>query len=180
MKAKVVGSVVGGLAALGLIVASARAPWFEWTSPEAGVEIGRTGVTGAPSFVMGAPVGSVELAAGDRRTVDLAVCVYSALLVVGVALWACSLAPPLSRRIGPGKAILALGGAGAVLLIAVAIVVGLAVYAVERLLAGSLVRSTWLVPVELERARLEGPLLLLVGWVLEALTLIWSLRRQRA
>jgi hypothetical protein len=168
--------LLSGLVGLVLIAMSASAPWFEWRTEEsAGVEIGVTGVWGAPFFVPGTPLGTVVLSPSHRRTVDLAATLYAALLASGLALWAATPFPPLSRQIGRRRALLAVGGGAAALFLGAAFAAGLVWYVAGRRIG---MHSTWLVEMALVRVRTAGPLLLLLSWILQVIPFLRGLRRQ--
>jgi positive regulator of sigma E activity len=181
MKAGLIGSVISGLAALVLITASAFVPWFEWAVWEgAEAQMDRTGIGGPPSFVPGTPYGSVEISAHDQSVLDLSVCVYLAVLLLGLA--SALLYPfwTLSERLGTRKAAVAAGSVGLLLYVGIAIGAGLLRFILDTLMRHSGARSTWIVTFELQNILVTGPLMLLAGAVLGIGTAVWALRRHRA
>jgi hypothetical protein len=168
MRAKHLGSVVFGFAALVLVVASAFTPWFEWSVqnwPE--TQVSRTAVWGPPSYVPGAiQFGSVHVPPTDDKLVGFSACVYLAVLLLGVVslllgpFWA------LSERWGRRRAALAVAGGGWVVYIGVAVGVGFSRFIFEEVVRHAALKSTWLVTFRFQRLLVAGPLLLLAGAVI--------------
>ena len=177
VKVRLAGPIASGLVALGLIVASAFLPWFEWSLRNGIHEIEVTRIWGPPTWVPGTPYGFVERSADHQRVVDVAACAYLALLLVALALWVSHLLRILSRRFDPRRAAIAVGVGSAFLCAGLFVGLGLPGFILERIaLHPSMLRSTWIVRAELQRFRVEGPLLLLAGVILEAVTAAWSFR----
>jgi hypothetical protein len=181
MKAGLIGLVISGLAALVLIAASAFVPWFEWAVWEGSeVQMDRTGIGGPPSFVPGTPYGSVEISAHDQSVLGLSICVYLAVLLLGLVSALLHPFWTLSERFGTRKAAIAVGSAGLLLYVGIAIVAGFLKFVLDTLMRHSGARSTWIVTFELQSILVTGPLMLLAGAMLGIGTAIWALRRRRA
>jgi hypothetical protein len=171
------GPMIAGAAALILMVAAAFVPWFEWSLQEYGeAQVESSGIWGPPSFVPGTPFGSVEVSANHQRVVDVSAGVYVVLIAATVVTWSVLLLPSLSCRLGSRRAALVVVGGGAVLCVGVGIISGFAVFFLTGLMRDSMVRSTRIVVAELQRMRVVGPLLLLVGLAGEIVALVWARR----
>ena len=181
MKTRVLVPVIVGLLALSLMVISAFVPWFKWSFQEGSqVWYERTAVWGPPPvYFFGPSYASVDVSINGIKTVNWAAGVYLVLFSLGIVLWIRLLrvlGREVERRIMP--VVLGIGSVGAS--VGLVAILGLGELIVKRVGLYAATRTSEIVVAEIVDIQVLGPLMLFVGIVVEAVTLIWRSRKREA
>lgn len=180
MKTRVLVPVIVGLLALSLIVISAVVPWFKWSFQEGSqVWYERTTVWGPPPvYFFGPSYASVDVSIDGIKTVNWAAGVYLLLFLLSIVLWI-ALLRVLGRELERRTMPVVLGVGSVVASVGLILILGLGELIAQRVGLYAATRSSEIVVAEMVGIQVPGPLMLIVGVVMEAVTMVWRKRRQR-
>jgi hypothetical protein len=184
VKTKVLVPVTVGLLALSLIVISASMPWFKWSFQEGSqVWYERTSVWGPPPFCLpayssGPSYASVDVSIDGIKAVNWAASAYLVLFLLAIVLWI-RLLQVLGRELERRTVPVVVGIVSVGASVGLVLILGLGELIAQRVGLFAAIRTLEIVVAEMVRIQIPGPLMLTVGVVAEAFTMVWGKRTRR-